>query len=291
MDEAPLLSEGLANNLHAAAKIVVSRRIRADGFKVALTGEGADEAFLGYEHFRYDFPVGDRPLHADENPLSAGVMRPADGRVGDAGGVRLDVGGIPSWIAIKARAGGTLTSILGERLRGVRGGDWRLPEEVARDLREVGPVERARATWIVYAMSGYILRGLDDPMGMGCGVESRLPFLDPRVQRAAALVPPRDHYAADGLEKGSLRRALAGVLPDEVLARPKRAFLVPSLLGTPEGAAWARERLLGGPLASSRLFDRAGMSRLLEASPSPVRDGAVYTLAGLSRLMDGLGLR
>jgi asparagine synthase (glutamine-hydrolysing) len=61
VDEASLLellpasvraAEGLASNGQLPAKLALARAIRAAGFPVVLTGEGADEALLGYAHLR-----------------------------------------------------------------------------------------------------------------------------------------------------------------------------------------------------------------------------------------------
>jgi len=76
-------------------------------------------------------------------------------------------------------------------------------------------------TWLVSnALS------LGDKVSMGVGVETRLPFLDVRlIEQVMALrtkVP--DHRLG---QKAWLRAALKGVLPDEVLKRPKAGFQPP----------------------------------------------------------------
>ena len=47
-------SEGLAVNGHLSCKYLLNQEIRKEGFKVALTGEGADECLAGYPHLRKD---------------------------------------------------------------------------------------------------------------------------------------------------------------------------------------------------------------------------------------------
>ena len=47
-------AEGLAVNLHLPAKALLNQHIAAAGYKVSLTGEGADEVFAGYAHLRQD---------------------------------------------------------------------------------------------------------------------------------------------------------------------------------------------------------------------------------------------
>ena len=293
MDVAAFHAEAPAINAHAGAKVLLARAIRGAGHDCAFTGEGADEAFLGYEHLRADFPASVRPATVDVNPATLGVHRPEDGHPGPPE-VRDALGFVPTFVRGKASAAGTLRGTLGPRLMaeaydaGRIVGD--LPDAWLRGTRGLGRVEVSRGLWSAYALSGYILRGLDDAPGMSCAVEGRLAFLDPAVRRFASMVPPLDHYGADGIEKGLLREALAGLLPPDVLARHKRPFMAPSLTATPEGAAWATERLLGGRLAASGLFDAAGMRALLASPDRPARESGVLTLASLSALLDAFDL-
>ena len=70
---------------------------------------------------------------------------------------------------------------------------------------------------------------------MAYSVEGRSPLLDHRLMEFAAAVPPR--LKMRGLSgKVLLKSALRGVLPDEVLDRPKMGFGVPLL-------RWFREEL------------------------------------------------
>ncbi len=65
-----------------------------------------------------------------------------------------------------------------------------------------------------------------DLASMSCSLEARVPFLDPQVAAAAFGVP-----AAWKLDRGQRKRVLVdayrGILPDEVLDRPKKGFEVP----------------------------------------------------------------
>src|ERR1700685_528432 len=47
-------AETLCVNAHGVAKYLLSRAVRDAGYKVVLTGEGADEILAGYPHFRRD---------------------------------------------------------------------------------------------------------------------------------------------------------------------------------------------------------------------------------------------
>jgi asparagine synthase (glutamine-hydrolysing) len=71
-----------------------------------------------------------------------------------------------------------------------------------------------------------------DRVTMAHGLEARVPFLDSRVVGHAMSLPDAvKSLEADGLEKGHLRRAFTGWLPDRLLWRPKLEF------GTGSGAA------------------------------------------------------
>ena len=293
MDEAAYRSEGLSINLHAGAKILIAEAVRERGHRCVFTGEGADEAFFGYEHFRWDFPSYVAPPAGPDNPATSGIQRP-DGSEAAIPGLSNLLNGLPTWIRTKAGAAAALRPAFGERLRSEGFVPERLvtdlPPELRSRMQDVSSVERARALWSIYCLSGYILRGLDDAMGMSRGVESRLMFLDPAVQWFAARLSPSVHFRIDGLEKGLMREALSGLVPDAVLTRPKRPFLAPSVLGSDVGQSWARDRLLGGGLVRSGLFTEAGLTNLLDQPSRPVRDAGVLTLASVANLMNAFDL-
>jgi asparagine synthase (glutamine-hydrolysing) len=78
-------------------------------------------------------------------------------------------------------------------------------------------------------LKGYLGEGVltkTDRASMACSLEVRVPLLDRRVVELAASLPMG--LKLHGLTtKYVLRRALAGVLPRETLARPKKGFGVP----------------------------------------------------------------
>jgi len=290
-DLAPVHSEGLSINGHAAAKIVIADAVRAAGHRCVLTGEGADEAFWGYEHLRLDAGLA---LHADAASNTAGVHRPSgvvEGLEDLEDALR---GPVPTFVRAKVGMTAPIRSAFGPALSDVRFRPSEMADALPGDwlhaLHRNPGARTARALWNVHGLSGYILRGLDDAMGMSRGVESRLAFLDPAIQIAAAGVDAADHFATDGLEKALLRRAVAGLVPEEVLERRKAPFMSPMLTDAPGSAPWVRERLLSGRLASSGLFQEEGLRRLIDAPATPAVDAARMTLCSLSSLMAEFGL-
>jgi asparagine synthase (glutamine-hydrolysing) len=65
-----------------------------------------------------------------------------------------------------------------------------------------------------------------DKMSMGASLEARVPFLDHRLV-ALVLSIPTKMKASDGELKRVLRRAVRGLIPDELIDRPKQGFRVP----------------------------------------------------------------
>jgi asparagine synthase (glutamine-hydrolysing) len=78
-----------------------------------------------------------------------------------------------------------------------------------------------------------------DRMSMASGLEVRVPFCDHRLVEYAWRLRPTQMFA-DGREKGLLRLALRGLLPEDVIARRKSPY---PKTHDPSYAAAVRERL------------------------------------------------
>jgi asparagine synthase (glutamine-hydrolysing) len=92
-------------------------------------------------------------------------------------------------------------------------------------------------------LSRFLLILLDrkDRMSMATGFEVRVPFCDYHLMEYVWNIP-WEMKNADAIEKGILRRALAGVLPDDVRNRKKSAYPIvqnPAYLAATRD--WARQ--------------------------------------------------
>src|SRR4030095_9996785 len=65
-----------------------------------------------------------------------------------------------------------------------------------------------------------------DKMSMGVSLEGRVPFLDHKFVELALSIP-EDVKTRNGELKHVLKRAVRGVIPDELIDRPKQGFGVP----------------------------------------------------------------
>jgi asparagine synthase (glutamine-hydrolysing) len=94
---------------------------------------------------------------------------------------------------------------------------------------------------------------LTDKMTMATSLECRVPLLDTPLVELAMSMP--SHLKVNGRElKYAMKRALAGVLPDDILNRKKRGF------GAPIGA-WLKRELSGmlGSVLSKESVERRGV--------------------------------
>jgi asparagine synthase (glutamine-hydrolysing) len=72
-------------------------------------------------------------------------------------------------------------------------------------------------------------------MSMAHSIEARVPLLDHKVVEFAATIPP-ELQLHRGVTKHIFKRAMRGLLPESITARPKQGFAVPL-------ARWFRGRL------------------------------------------------
>jgi asparagine synthase (glutamine-hydrolysing) len=108
-----------------------------------------------------------------------------------------------------------------------------------------------------------------DNMTMAWGLEARTPFLDHELVELAAACPPELKVADGG--KGVLKRAARGLVPDEVIDRPKGYFPVPAIrhLGGPF-LDLVRDALTSQVARERRLFRPEAVNRLL-SDPNGIR--------------------
>jgi asparagine synthase (glutamine-hydrolysing) len=254
------LDEPIAD--YAAIPTFLLSRFARQHVKVVLTGEGADELFAGYDHYRLPSVLG------RYGRLPRGVRR------------LLALGGALAPRAIaKALEAGALDPVAGYTLVKSVFRRAALEELLAPDLRAElnGARERADLDALfaraaaLDPLNRYLLADLStwlpedllmkvDKMSMSVSLEARVPYLDHRIVELVAGMPSDLKWR--GGSKYLLKRAAAAVLPAEVIGRPKHGFTLPL-------AEWLRGELrematdlLLGPRARARgLFHRPAVER------------------------------
>jgi asparagine synthase (glutamine-hydrolysing) len=191
---------------------------------VALSGDGGDEIFAGYERFiaaqaiarAEHLPAVSQLLnlapHAARLPIPAKLRRM----------LLVGHGGMPDalrqWVAFIP------DPIVDELRPGQRPGVEHF-REIWRQTEGASVLDRILLTNV----ASYLLNDLlpkADRMTMASGLEVRSPFLDHKLAELALSLP--DSHRLRGLTlKRVLRETLRGRVPDDVLDRPKRGFGVP----------------------------------------------------------------
>lgn len=293
LEDAVRFAEGLAINGQLVAKHRLAKAARAAGIVAVLTGEGADEAYLGYPHLRLDH-YGAASERACDG-ITRGVMIPRGDATLPLDEVRRVMGFVPSFVAAKAGFGATLAGLLAPEARAVGGEDDPFRALFAELSPPAGsPVERAAWLWTRLALGGYIVRTLGDGTEMAASIEGRPPFLDHVLFEHAWSLPVSARLDASGREKAALRDAMRDVVPAPVCARPKQPFLAPPVLVDQFDDARA---LLLDAVAHAPFFDARAVRGWIDAlagAPEEERAAAdpvwtTLTTAGLLGRTLGLG--
>ncbi|MCW2275850.1 asparagine synthase (glutamine-hydrolyzing) [Rhodoblastus acidophilus] len=251
--------------------------VRQSGFKVVLTGEGADEVFAGYDIFREAKVRGFCARQPDSawRPLLFGKLYPwlpglqaqSPAYLKAFFGMALDRVNDPLFSHLPrfettAKAKAFFSSDLKAALKGYDA-LAELRADLPAEFMRWTPLARAQYLETTYLLPGYILSAQGDRVAMAHGVEGRFPFLDHRVVEFGARVPAR--LKLKGLrEKHILRESFSNRLPAAIGNRPKQPYRAPdsaSFFGA-DAPTYVAERLSPASVASAGLFDVGAVTKL-----------------------------
>jgi asparagine synthase (glutamine-hydrolysing) len=279
-----------------APMFLLSKLVRDSGFKVVLTGEGADEFLAGYDIFKeakvrrfWAREPGSRWRPLLLQRLYPDIFGPTSSN--------------PAFLTAFFRAG--LTDVdAPDYSHAIR---WRNNRRACRFFHDAvlqgsepsadpvdsllppnfaswGPLERAQFLEITTFLSPYLLSSQGDRMGMAHSVEGRFPFLDHRLVEFCCRLPARRKLRVLE-EKYLLRRLSRRWLPEQVSRRRKRPYRAPIhrcfFNSTPPD--YVRELLAPSALAKSGLFKPESIRQLvarLEAG-KPLGETDDMALAGV----------
>ena len=131
-----------------------------------------------------------------------------------------------------------------------------------------------------------------DRASMAHSLEVRVPLLDHKFVEYALRLPAENRIS-EGEGKAVFKNALRGFLPDEILDRPKKGFMVPVV-------DWMRDELMPEVLAlehseillDTGLLSRSGIRKMAEEHTSGIRDHhtTLWSLIMLDRSLKHLKL-
>ena len=254
--------------------------VRRQGYKVVLTGEGADEVFGGYDLFKeakirrfWAQQPGSRmrPLllqrlygYLENSP----VRNPAFAQSFFGQGMehlpRPIFAHTPRW-ATSQRS----LSFLSPDLRASLG-EWNPLDAyeltLPREISSWSGLARDQYVEAKSLLAGYLLSSQGDRVAMANSIEGRVPYLDHRVIEFANRLPPS--FKIRGMtEKYLLRRALADLLPAEILQRTKQPYRSPdsqSFFFDGKPLDYVAELMGADSIRKAGYFDPVAVGRLTE---------------------------
>ncbi|MEO1731705.1 MAG: XrtA/PEP-CTERM system amidotransferase [Pseudomonadota bacterium] len=279
-------------------------QLARENVTVALSGDGADEAFAGYRRQVFH--------HHEERArglLPAGLRQPLFGALGR-------LWPKADWAPRPLRAKSTLLALADSGEAGyARGLSVTTPDQRAAlysdafadglsgfkaedeliDLMRTAPartgLDKAQYADLTFWMPGDILTKVDRA-SMAVSLEAREPLLDHRLVEFAATLP--DAMRVNGSTgKYLLKRSMEAHLPRDILYRSKQGFVTP-IADWFRGplASEARAIASNGQLAQSGWFDNQAVTNLAEDHISSRSDNSrvLWQMLMLEKSMTRLGL-
>jgi asparagine synthase (glutamine-hydrolysing) len=260
----------------------LSKKVRNQGIKVVITGEGADEALAGYDIYKEGIirAFWAKQPNSRLRPKLFNRLYPYltqfQGRNKDLlrlfYGFKLEETESPFYShMLRWHNTSGLFSLLNEDMKPSAGELITQPLEpwLPDDFNRYSLLSKAQWIESFLFMSGYLLSSQGDRVGMANSVEGRYPFLDHRIIEFAASLPP--DFKLHGLnEKYILKKMMLGRLPASVLKRPKQAYRAPGAkaLLSPSSPGCLIELLSEASIKKTGVFNAAIVDRLVQKALS-----------------------
>ncbi|KAL8795808.1 MAG: hypothetical protein Q9195_001688 [Heterodermia aff. obscurata] len=277
-EDAVWYNEQTHGDLGFVGKHVLSKVTRDNGLKTVLSGQGSDEIFGGYGHFRSDYlREQDRCLpnttlseqwrvdehkKADKADSAGWTNGPVETEYLNSGIAPCSMSEAPSWLkfvqVLTVQADyAPWTQSLGQCPIEVS-----LMEDISVSVRQLmkykwHPLHSAFYVWNKTILPNMLLTSLSDRTEMSHSVEGRVPFLDHHLMEYVNNLPPSVKFRYDPTnnsltEKWILKEASKPFITQELYERTKHPYSAPL------------KHPVGGPLHQlmSRLVTRQNVEAL-----------------------------
>lgn len=214
----------------------MAKHARDNDVIVCQVGEGADELFCGYPQWNRslmlqrldDLPVP-RPV---KKCLLKGMSLIGLDKTWQYEYLRRGSCGLPIfWGGAEAHTQSQKMELLSPRMRKQFAGrtSWEALAPIRKRFEEKSKTQ-SHFEWMTYLDLNMRLPELllmrMDKMSMGASLEARVPFLDHKFVEFVMSIPS-EMKAHKGHLKYMLKKAVRGVIPDEIIDRPKQGFAAP----------------------------------------------------------------
>jgi len=219
----------------------LSKLTRDSGVTVIQIGEGADEIFAGYEQYLkaiklqkiYNSLNLSLPNWTKSSLYKIGFFKflhNASSTMGKEYVMRLIMGEKPFWGLAIAFGDYTKRDLLSTEFKNkMLGKSYRIVEARYEELRDINKnadfLKQMTYLDIKHRLPEFLLARADK-MTMAHSVEGRVPFLDHRLVELALSIP-ENLKLKNNTTKYILKKAVEGIIPDEIISRKKQGFSNP----------------------------------------------------------------
>jgi asparagine synthase (glutamine-hydrolysing) len=274
-----------------AALLLLAREVHSRGFKVALTGEGADEWLAGYPWHKVNRALARLDLFGI--PFSQWLRRAVVKLSGSptfpwqtVRRVQDSVGGHNGWLDLYGLMSLSKLRFFSPEMKKVA-----MEHNPYEDLglnpermRRWHPLNRELSLSGRIHLPGLLLNAKGDRVAMNSSVETRYPFLDEAVFDFLAKVPPSQKLRGIFRDKYLLRQVASRWLPSSIAWRRKAMFRAPFDSFQLDGMPPFVEQLVSPEsLAKTGYFDVQAVGHWRKAAKT-LREG------GLKRISIEMGL-
>jgi len=264
-----------------APLFMLSQLVKDSGYKVVVTGEGADEVLGGYDIFREAF-IRNKVLTDGQTPETENLLKRLYPWMGDkfqstpaftksffSKNLIIDDPGIshrPRWDNTKL-----LYPIFTKDFA-----EFSKSSDIISPLLNQLPSDSInwsylqKAQWLEYTtlLFGYILSAQGDRMLMANSIEGRFPFLDVDLDEFSnGLNSEYKLRSDDMIEKYILKEAYRNDIPREILERPKQPYQSPngvSFIHNFSDVQWLNEIREKEFVESTGIFDSQAIMKLFQ---------------------------
>ena len=250
----------------------VSKLARDNGVIVCQVGEGADELFWGYPSWKIFLNLE----HANSWPVPRFIKKLGVQTLTAVGlgsklyteFLRRASQGLPIfWGGAEAFPENAKWDILSPRLKEKFNGrsSWEVIAPIRKRFEEKAP-NRSPLNWMSYLDLNLRLPELllmrVDKMSMATSIEARAPFLDHHFIKYALSISPKLKTQGGEL-KHIFKKAVRGLIPDQVIDRKKQGFAVPIDDWVNDKLGTTAEKTLTDFCDATDFFDPKGVERIL----------------------------
>jgi asparagine synthase (glutamine-hydrolysing) len=260
-------AEGPVMDSACACLMRLARAVHQQGYKVVLTGEGADEALAGYAWFKTQ-KIRDALRRKFGNTIPSAIRGAVLGLMGG------DRAHLPPRFPLRGvrTAQQDLQDLLAQARSFLYSGDmWsQLDGHSAYDEMGIthdrftkwAPLNQSLYVGYKVMLAGLLLLGKGDRVAMNSSVEGRYPLLDDDVIAFCASIAPE--YKLRGFtDKWILRQVAARTLPPRIANRPKTMFRASRSEAFLDRSrpSWVDQLLSRSSLEETGYFDPEGVLR------------------------------